>query len=82
MIGACPAPRRSSSVASSEFAGILFDHDVVPGDLGPEFIPWPGTRDDRVARIVAEILALGRYPLPTEICWFELRPGDTTEQQP
>ena len=76
------APVETIAAAIGELAGILIDHHVVPGDLGPDFTPWPGTRDDRAARIVAETLALGRYPLPTEICWFELRPGDTTEQQP
>jgi hypothetical protein len=73
------APVETIAAAIGELAGILIDHDVVPGDLGadPDFAPWPGTRDERVARIVAETLALGRYPLPTEICWFEHRPGSS-----
>lgn len=70
-------PIETIAAAIGELAGILIDHDVVPGDLGadPDFAPWPGTKDERIARIVEEIHTLGRYPLPTEIAWFHHEPG-------
>jgi hypothetical protein len=36
--------------------------------------PWPGTRQERVDRIVREALALDRIPSPTEIAWFYYLP--------
>jgi len=46
--------RRLPGVALPEFtqalgdlAGVLIDHDVVPGELKAEFQPWPGTRQER-----------------------------------
>ena len=58
--------------ALGELAGVLIDHGVVPGDLGaePDLVPWPGTRDERVERIVREARALQRMPETTEIAWF------------
>ena len=58
--------------ALGELAGVLIDHGVVPGDLGvePDLVPWPGSRDERVERIVRETRALNRMPDVTEIAWF------------
>jgi hypothetical protein len=63
-------PQRAAALG--ELAGVLIDHGVVPGDLGyePDLQPWPGTRQQRVDRIVRETLELNRIPLPTEIAWF------------
>jgi hypothetical protein len=63
--------------ALGELAGVLMDHGVVPGDLGmePDMQPWPGTRQERVDRIVREALALDRIPSPTEIAWFYYLPN-------
>jgi hypothetical protein len=50
---------------------------VVPGDLldGPAFGPLGGTRQERVDRIVTEILELGAMPLPGDVAWFRFEPG-------
>ena len=62
--------------AMGELAGVLIDSGVVPGDLGmePDLQPWPGTRQERVDRIVREILELNRIPDPAEIAWFHYLP--------
>jgi hypothetical protein len=70
------APLSDKALAVGELAGVLIDHDVLPGDLGsdPDFQPWPGTRQERVDRIVREIIELGRTPWPAEIAWFSYVP--------
>jgi hypothetical protein len=67
-------PERATALG--ELVGVLIDHGVVPGDLGvePDLQPWPGTREERVGRIVRETLELNRMPGPTEIAWFHYLP--------
>jgi hypothetical protein len=69
-------PLPDTAAALGELAGVLIDHDVVPGDLGadPDFRPWPGTRQERVDRIVRETIALDEMPWPADIAWFHYEP--------
>jgi hypothetical protein len=71
------SPVELQAAALGELVGVLIDHDVVPGDLGgdPDFVPWSGTREERVARVVRETLELGELPWPTQIAWFHLEPS-------
>ena len=64
--------------AIGELAGLLIDRGAVPGDLGadPDFQPWPGTRAERVDRIVREARQGDGYPWPGEIAWFHRQPED------
>jgi hypothetical protein len=66
------APLEDFAEALGDLAGVLIDHGVVPGDLGPDpdFQPWPGTRQERVQRIIAETTELGAIPRPDDIAWF------------
>ncbi|MEV4144325.1 hypothetical protein AB0J40_11685 [Amycolatopsis sp. NPDC049691] len=53
--------------------GDLSDRGAVPGDLvdqDPGFRPWPGTRDEHLRRIAAEVAALGRLPETGEVAWI------------
>ena len=70
------APIEAIAEAMGELAGILIDHDVVPGELAtdPDFQPWPGTRSEWIARIVRETVDIGEYPWPGDIAWFHHQP--------
>ena len=53
--------------------GDLIDRGAVPGDLtehDPSFESWPGTKEQRLSRIAAEIRELGRPPETGEVCWI------------
>jgi hypothetical protein len=64
------------AAALGKLVGVLIEHGVVPGDLGvePDLQPWPGTRQERIDRVVRETLDLNRMPGPTEIAWFYYLP--------
>ena len=69
---------RQSSLAEkaqavAELTGVLVDHGVLPGDLvaaPADFVPWAGSRRERMDRIAQEIIDLGRLPVSGEIAWF------------
>ena len=64
------APLEDFAEALGDLAGVLIDHGVVPGDLEQDFWPWPGTRQERVQRVVTETRELGVIPRPNDIAWF------------
>jgi hypothetical protein len=70
------APFPDKVAAMGELVGVLIDHDILPGDLGtdPDFQPWPGTRQERIDRIVQETLELDEMPRPSQIAWFHYAP--------
>jgi len=64
--------------ALGELVGVLIDHHILPGDLGtdPDFQPWPGTRQERIDRVVRETLELNEMPWPSQIAWFHYVPPE------
>ena len=53
-----------------ELVGVLIDHGVVPGDLRGAFEPWSGSRQERVAQVRREMIAMDGMPWPGQIAWF------------
>lgn len=55
--------------------GDLIDRGAVPGDLlaeDPDFQAWPGSKDQMLARLRAEVQALARLPEGGEVCWIHV----------
>ncbi|MDT8911105.1 hypothetical protein [Amycolatopsis sp. PS_44_ISF1] len=53
----------------------LMDHGAVPGDLikdHPDFVPWPGTKEEILERIERETRALGDMPISGQVAWLHV----------
>lgn len=54
-------------------ADLLIERRVVPGDLGTEFLPWTGSKEQRLDRLRTELDAMierDRLPVGADLCWF------------
>jgi hypothetical protein len=54
-------------------AELLMERRVVPGDLGTEFVPWTGSKEQRLDRLRAELDGMverDQLPVGADLCWF------------
>lgn len=67
------ATKRQVMNTMVDLASSLLDHQVEPGDLGEDFEPWSGSREQRLERLRAGLdamLAADELPVGPDICWF------------